>query len=701
MKKVLLLIGVLLLIQLVSANEFTFPNSIFSDSTYLGNNKMRTTYYSEPKNYFDGTELKRIDSTLKPSTNKAFDYMVIDGVYSVLIKNDGTYKFRNKGYSHSIKPLGFVLFNYSNKKIQYKIGLTLNSHSIKPLVQGNKISWQLPNGVNYFLEYRNSQFKDVMFISDSMKVYLKNLIQKDWNVQETLFGLVYDMNLNNSIIKGGTEIESNNAITFIDEQGKELHLIYSGLAKHEDWNKYADSFFDVTNEGFEWQRLRKYHEGKFFDLVPAKALFSSKGGIYLNATTTYSIEQSSDDADELVGGTVRTTGTTLWFSNQNPNRTTHMGFRFIGVDFNSDDNISEITLRLKGNRTCFAGAGACNSTIYGVNENNFSTWSALNKPSDANQTNNFVLFNFTSSSTPDGFDTYDKNVTTIVRDELFNAPTWDRNEQIAFKITKVSLGLGSSIRINAFDAGSNFPQLIFEHEGKVFTACDPEPDKNHFLNTRCYYKDQNIDLGSGSLFIGSKGFIGCDNSVYSVSNWIKCQSRDGFFYIADENISVSAEFIDKNAMSYDEGQNTNVSGSSWFAEYPCCTTNHWVEFDFNRLEYMASAMFAIDYENGWFTDVNAEYFNGLNWITLYDNANFVPSDCNELIAGTPAFCDLNVTINDYASKLRFSYNGNSGDNDYADSTDLNLMGINRQLIWGKPREQYCMEYANGGKFTVR
>jgi hypothetical protein len=162
------------------------------------------------------------------------------------------------------------------------------------------------------------------------------------------------------------------------------------------------------------------------------------------------VDSSSDDCDESNFGSVDTSSTTM-----NLNALTWgVGIRFNNVNVPQGATINSATLTITGTYSC--GLNGCNSTIYGVDADDTSTWDG-NKPSDQTQTTASTSFNKTGTFSPDlSYETWTPSVTSIVQ-EIVNRGGWVADNSMSFVIEGDSFSKGSGMNLHTFDHAS-FPE---------------------------------------------------------------------------------------------------------------------------------------------------------------------------------------------------------------------------------------------------
>ena len=190
MKKLVCFVLILFFVSFVSSKT---PLTIFSDEQYLGNNQWKFTEYGEPKYYYnDLNQLTEINTNFVQLQNDDYNFGVSTGLYSLKAKTNGNIlvelKKNNKTYGLKLKIIGFGFYNSSTKQKIIRTGITLNN----PKLDGNKLVWSLPYDINYFLQYKNGSFRDVIEMPQTIKDYLWKNRPATWAIDDTWVALIYE-----------------------------------------------------------------------------------------------------------------------------------------------------------------------------------------------------------------------------------------------------------------------------------------------------------------------------------------------------------------------------------------------------------------------------------------------------------------------------------------------------------------------------
>jgi len=669
MKKVLWLIGLLLLIQIINAE--TTPLTIYSDKEFLGKNNWKFTSYSIPQYYFnDLNKLNKIDSNFVNSIGN-WDYNVTKGLYQLGVKNDGTIGFRknNKGLTMQLKGIGY--YNKTTKQYGMVVGLDLSN----PTKTENTISWNLPLSANYSIVYENKKTRDIIIMTQQVKNYLIASKPQNWNEEDIYFGLVYDLNAHNINLNN---FDTNERINFLDEN-KSIFVLPSAKVYHE--NHYSGEGY-VDNTGLEWIKHRVYFNGHYIEAIPFSALQSEQGFLKWNATIQLNLIHSHDDARETILGIDLTNNE---FDFDLVSSGLEAGIIFQEIDIPQATTISEALLTVSFIPTCL-GAGNCSLNWYGSDTDDIATWSATHKPGDEPKTTATTNHSNSTNFTPNGtFASTDLNVTEITQ-EILNRVGWIQDNNLGLIINYDSFGRTTHLKYKTYDFSSTSWSLSIEYEGAAPNPCQPNLNELWSLTQTLYCYNEDINLGTGNLHITSNGFLGLFASmlkgktpfIFSAKKYWEQQ------YTWDSNISTDSGGISNIQHNDDIPANLlyhSGSASIWISTNN--SNDHWVEIDLGETHKCLNVLFPIFYSFNWFTDINASYYDGSNWHTIYENNNFQTTDCNELWNdGSVYLCDLNLNINDNCQKVRYQVEHDSKE---AGAThNLNsALGMNNIVIYDK------------------
>ncbi len=593
MKKILL-VALILILAGVSAE--VIPLNSYSELETGDTQKLTILGY--PK-YFDGeTGLELIDSSIVSSNDEGWDFEVKKGIYQIRIKNDGELEFTNVGDSFTLKLQGVGFFNSETKSRVLEEELNLSN----PTVQGNTISWSLPYNSTYSIVYENDHLKDILVLSQELKESL-NTNKPEWNSEESLFGIIYDLDLSESDLIESKNFESEEDIKFLKD-GKLMHSIRKAYATHEDW----DSHWWTNNENKIWTKTKKYENGKYIEVIPLQALSSDEGSLRFNATISVDVNTSEDDADEKKGN-VFTADTRLHVKSLYWG----WGVRFQNITIPHGTTIIEATLTLRGGHSCGIGNARCETTLYGVDTSYSQPFGAGNKPSDQTKTTASVDFTRTDAFTPNGASMlYDLNVTDIVQ-EIVDRFMWDYGNPISFVDDIDYIGFGSQILLYSFDNNYGAPQLVIEFEtpprdvnvlqptdGNYVTQYPGGIDTNTTIELNIMYSDSNhlladINYNTAQSFGGTVIYHDLNLSNLDINgsertDQLQCDSNDfssPVFCSFDWNVSNvdnGNHYIIVNIKSSDS--NESAFSGSFVIDNPEPITssdinNFWQTFDAN------------------------------------------------------------------------------------------------------------------------
>ena len=671
MKKLIWLIGIILLIQVINA-EIT-PLTIYSDKEFLGETNWKFNSYSIPQYYYnDLNNLNKIDGNFVSSVGE-WDFNVTKGLYQLGVREDGTIGFRknNKGLTLQLKGIGY--YNKTTKQYGLISGMELSN----PTKTSNSISWDLPLNSSYSVVYENEKFKDITIMSQQAKDFLIAQKPLSWNPEDVFVGLVFDLNAHNINLN---DFDTNERINFTDEN-QSVFVLPSAKVYHE--NHYSgEGYFD--NTGLEWIKHRVYFDGHYIEAIPFNALQSETGFLKWNATIQVNVSQSTDDAQEKLFGIDLTNNEILYSSYAFEFES---GVIFQDISIEQGTTINEALLNVHFVPTC-AATGNCLINWWGADADDISTWSSTHKPSSETKTtatiNHFSNINFTPNAL---YATEDLNVTLITR-EIIDRVGWVIDNNMGFILKDQTMGSSTTLKYKTFDYASTSWTLTINYEGAPPNPCQPTKNELWHINESLYCYNEDINLGTGNLFINSGGFLGLFASalkgktpfIFSAKKYWEQQ------YIWDSNITVDTGTTKANMQHNDDIEVNllyhSVSSTIWLSTNSA--NDHFVEIDLGETHECLNVLFPIVYTINWFTDVNAEYYDGSSWNLLYDNTNFQTTDCNEtlIVGGNVYYCDLNLSINDSCSKVRYQVEHDSKTAGGA-SNGNSVLGMNNVVIYDK------------------
>lgn len=667
MNKLFLLIGVLFLIQVINAEPV--PLTILSDKEYLGEELWRFKSYSVPQYYFNEVNnLEKIDRNFEGFLFEEWKYQVNKGLYTLGAKDDGTVGFKrnNKGLTLKLKGIGFY------NKLTKEHELIAEANLSEPIIEGNKVSWELPF-YSYSVVYENKRFRDILIMSQTAKEYLITQKPVGWNEEDIFVALVFDLNGFNLSV---SDFDSNKIIRFKDNN-KTIFKLPSAKVYHQ--NHYSGEGY-VDNTGLEWEKKRIYFNGHYIEAIPFSALQSVEGYLKWNATIELEVTVSSDDAQDTLFSIDLTNTEITYGLNDKPS-----GVIFRDVDIEQGTIISEAILEISFVPMC--GASVCTIKWWGVDKDDVQTWGTGHLVASETKTTATITQTETTDFSPNANHSHkDLNVTLLVREIITDRIGWVADNNLGF-IANIGgdYARGKSISINTFDDHTDAWTLTIEFEGPGPNPCQPDVDENWVHTEPLYCYNEDINLGSGSLIINgdTNGFLGLFDSsalkgmfpfVFHNSYW-----KQQFTF--DSNISVDSSTLPKSRIAHNPIDGLNPHGSSttiWLSQEN--DNNHFVEVDLGEVHECRDVLFPIMYRFNWFTSVDANYFDGIQWNTIYHNTNFQTSDCNQLVDdGSTFYCDLNLSIGGSCSKVRFQVEHDSAGPGAVSDNDSTL-GMNNVII---------------------
>jgi len=478
-----------------------------------------------------------------------------------------------------------------------------------------------------------------------------------------------------------SDFETENIINFKD-QNATIFSLPTAKVYHE--NHYSGEG-EIDNTGLEWQKKRIYFNGKYIEAIPISALLSETGKLIFNATIELGVIQSSDDAqDTLFGIDLNNTNILYNSANDYPS-----GVIFQDVDIEQGTTISEATLNISYIPSC--SASSCSIKWFGADTDNIATWSSGHLVASETKTTANITQTETTSFTPNSATAHkDLNTTALVQ-EIINRGNWIKENSMGFIVNKEgTYEKGKYIQIKTFDESSNSWKLTIEYEGTAPNPCQPNKNQDWIISNQLYCYSEDINIGSGNLIINNdlNAFLGLFLSsfkaltpfIFNASRYWKQQ------YTFDSNISVDSEAISKAHLVHNpiDADGLLIHGDAstvWISAQN--SNDHWVQASLGEIHKCRDVLFPIMYRFNWFTDVNAEYYDGLTWHTIYENNNFQTTDCNQLVDdGATYYCDLNLSINDSCSKVRFQVEHDSKEAG-AVSNNNSTLAMNNIVLYDK------------------
>ena len=327
MKKLLITLTILLMPTMCWGE---IPVNHFSDKTNNLDGSITQSIYGYPKYYDNQGQLEIIDTNIVTSQDIGWDWEVKKGVYKLRIKNAGTFEVNHLGDIFSLKLLGLGFYNTDTKEriLPAQAQITLSN----PIVSGNTISWSLPGGSSYRIEYINDILKDILVIGNTAKTFLKNNKPAGWTANNTWIGLIYDIDTSQSTMIESVDIETEDNLNF-KSGGRVKHRIRRAWAKHSTYQEpRINENGDVLNPDESsriWKRRRIVKAGKYIEAVPVNAVDSIDGELIFNTDVSF---------QEGVSGYAGTTDNFLDRDNVTTNRDTaglRMPFTFSTHQFHN------------------------------------------------------------------------------------------------------------------------------------------------------------------------------------------------------------------------------------------------------------------------------------------------------------------------------------------------------------------------------
>ncbi len=641
MKK-LILIALVFFLCLSSAK--VVPLSQTTDIEYLINGTKTFTQHETIKYYYDGNVLKPIDLNFREVGFANWDYGVARGEYKLLVKEDGTtgFRYKNKGFNLKLKGIGF--YNTQTKETLIRTNINFPV----PEVNGNKIQWSFPFDINYFVEVKNKHWRDVLEMPQSIKTYLLNNRPQGWTVNNTWFGLIYDAN---GVNLNFQNFDSFNRITFRDENN---NVIFSLPPKKVYHALHQSGEGDFNNTDREWRKRKIFLNGNYIEAIPVKALLSEDGKLIWNADTTINITVGTDDAEESNFGTMNMTGNPINISGLDFGA----GFMFRAIPIEQGETINDANIIATGSTTC-AGFLNCSIDVFGVDADDVSTWSATNRISTAAQTTAKTDFDDSTNFSPNAkFKIFTINVQGQVQ-EIIDRGGWLEDNNMSFIFDKVTIGLGNSISITSFE-GTNPEASLQINFGEEINPCQPTIDQDWIITEEIYCKDEIINTGTGETFITDLGLLGLTSSSLITSGF----HAQAFFkpvpvFTFDANIFVSDSNSGKSNIAYTGFSTERHMTSGWTSANN--QADHYAEIQFLNPRFIEFISWTQYYTFNFFTDVNVMVFDGVDWITVFEDSTYSVAECDaNIVDGLGnAWCDQNVTVNLTIEKARFSVRGTS------------------------------------------
>jgi len=254
------------------------PINHFSDKDLNPNGTITQDILSYPK-YFKNSQnqFEEVNCSIVSSDDIGWEYEVKKGVYELHINSDGTFEVNHLGDVFKLKLLGLGFYNSDTKERLFpsQTQFTLST----PTISDNSATWTLPLSSSYKIEYTNNNLKDILTISNDAKTWLKNHKPSGWTADNTWVGLIYDIDLSNSVMVESKDTETEEDIKFISD-GKVKHKIIQAWAKHSDYDP-------LNPDDLIWKRRRIIKNDKYVEAIKASALDSVDGQLVFNTNVTF------------------------------------------------------------------------------------------------------------------------------------------------------------------------------------------------------------------------------------------------------------------------------------------------------------------------------------------------------------------------------------------------------------------------------
>jgi len=603
------------------------------------------TKASRPLFYFNDENTLNLIETNFEDLNSEWNFEVKKGIYKIKAKNDGTFMYSRLNDSLSLKLKGIVFYNTETEERIFKATIFFS----EPIKENNKLIWQLTGDSNYILYYENKLFRDVLTLGLPIKKYIRNNKPEGWNLSNTLVGLVYDLNF--SGLNDLNSFESTERITF-NQNGRTEFFIRKAFVESADYNFGFSGLDFNVNQHLRSIKLKKYLKERnlYLEVIDANFLWIDDSPIVFNASISTSVSSGGDDCDDK-SVSLDCTDTQLELND----RAYGSGIMFRNIGIEPDSIITNAILTLNHTHKC-SGSGNCHNTIYGNNRQDINAWyKPDNDILDVNNTNNAVPFNSTLDFTPNGtYKSTDFNVTLIIR-ELVNSPNWSYDTNIAFRIHPVSYGLGNYIYVVAFEGTDPEASLEITFVG-VIDPCKPTINQNWIIDSNLTCVNKTIVVGTGNTYLDANSMFTLINSnlflkgIFSFSlpfRFLEEETFDGNMH-CDSNYQPSWScFNAKNPLTEGAGEKTHDDW--WASEATLVDHNITVDVPNKYYEYV---QFPLMYSLSWATDVEIQYYNGV-WNTVFHDIDFNHFEChNDFNVGNFCWCDMNIIIQDTASKFR-------------------------------------------------
>jgi len=254
------------------------PTGLYTEDAIESGGMHHTTFLSYPKyhRHEDGT-LHETDCVIRDSQDPDWDWEVIEGVWTLYVKRDGTYQSRFHDYTITRKPVGVGFCNTHSKKCVVKIDFDLNSWVVK--IDGDTATWTNPdNGIVFKVQYIHDQARGIVELPQAVQTQLLEDCGS-WPVEDTSVCVIYDADIDFL----SEDVDTVDSI--IDGNSKWVVKVGGLYVVHEKHGLVSKEHRD----NLAWQKHTIYlpEQKRYIEACALDALKSEDGVLIFNDTDTF------------------------------------------------------------------------------------------------------------------------------------------------------------------------------------------------------------------------------------------------------------------------------------------------------------------------------------------------------------------------------------------------------------------------------
>lgn len=255
-----------------SNSVFTIPCGIYSEKFWDGNS-WSTTYLTYPKYYYAGETLRETNCAFQACSDPDWDWAVTSGIWTLYIKNDGTYQSRFAGRTITRKPVGIGFYNALTRQRIVRSVVDLTNWDVT--VVDDTIEWiHEDTGAVFRIRYVHDRVFAVVIIPQVVQDDL-NASRPKWDEEDTCACIIYDADLDFLT----EDIETEDFICHTN--GSSRIRIGRRYVEHEDLYSVEGPEREVVSH-LAWRKLKVYlpSRGLYVEACGLDA-FTSKDGVII------------------------------------------------------------------------------------------------------------------------------------------------------------------------------------------------------------------------------------------------------------------------------------------------------------------------------------------------------------------------------------------------------------------------------------